>query len=171
MNSHSPFTVLIERSSWRRPVSVLLMLLIFLSGLLQSQIAAAGNAYGRTKKFAKDLQSALDAPLTPNVKWARNINGVRNVQMLITSTGADVDMTALRASIKSAGGSVHVRLGQRCGAPAQALYGSGNGYAANTFVKAISDVTAPNQRLITAGVVNGTLLTLSAWLVSAAGWC
>ena len=34
---------------------------------------------------------------------------MRNVQVLITGTGTDVDLTALRTSIKSAGGSVHVR--------------------------------------------------------------
>ena len=63
MKPHTAFMVLIERRIGRKLLSALLML-AQLIGLLHAPSAFAGLAYGKARKVASDLQSALDAPTT-----------------------------------------------------------------------------------------------------------
>ena len=109
MHTQSKFTVLIERRNALRWLATVTTSAALLFSALHAPMAHAGNAFGRAVKVAKDLQAALDAPITPTVKWAKDINGVRNLQVLITGVGTDPQLTALRTAIKSAGGSIHVR--------------------------------------------------------------
>ena len=99
MNGLTKFTVLIERRAlkvfFRRLVAATAALAM-LGG--QPAFAAPGN--GQSKKVARDLQAALDAPTTLNAKWAKDINGTRHVQVVILSSSADSDMTTLRDEIK-----------------------------------------------------------------------
>ena len=109
MKPSMSFTVLIERRAGLRWLGAVTTSAALLFGLLHAPVAHAQNAFGKSKKVASDLQSVLDAGSTPARNWARDINGVRNVQVLITGNGTDPDMANLRTSIKAAGGSIHVR--------------------------------------------------------------
>ena len=111
MNPITNFTVLIERRALKylvKLMTVLTMIFSLLTG--QVAVAAPGNGNGHAKKIARDLQDALDAPTTANVRWAREINGQRHVQVVIMSSASDPEMTNLRAHIKGLGGSVHVAM-------------------------------------------------------------
>ena len=109
MNLLTPFIVLIER----RPLKRLFGRLIAVAtafALVGAPPAFAAPGNGQAKKIARDLQAALDAVTTPNVKWAREVNGARHLQVVIVSNSADGDMTSLRDDIKGNGGSVHVTM-------------------------------------------------------------
>ncbi len=98
MNLLSNFTVLIERRALKECFKRLVAAtaaLAMLGG--QPAFAAPGNGNGQAKKIAKDLQAALDAPTTPNAKWAKDVNGTRHVQVVIMARdNSDREMTNLR---------------------------------------------------------------------------
>ncbi|MBV8209587.1 MAG: S8 family serine peptidase [Burkholderiaceae bacterium] len=95
------FTVLVERSRIHR------RLICLVAGVLASAAAlVAAPAHARDHEVARDLQDAVDAPTTPSVGWARDLNGHRMVQVLVVSNSTDPAMTALRAFIVQSGGSV-----------------------------------------------------------------
>ena len=66
-------------------------------------------AHALSTKVATDLQKVVDAASTPNVNFARDINGVRYVKVLIVSSSADPELAALRQAVLGAGGSVYFR--------------------------------------------------------------
>ncbi|HEX4598830.1 MAG TPA: S8 family serine peptidase, partial [Burkholderiaceae bacterium] len=101
----SRFTALIERRRIRRQFSLGLIRLA--AGALASMAAlVASPAQGRDHEVARDLQQAIDAPMTPSVGWARDVNGRRHMQALILSSAADPEMADLRAFVVRSGGSV-----------------------------------------------------------------
>ena len=107
-------------SAWRG------VLLAFLGGLLSlnASIACAQTADPATDKISKDLQSAISTPTTPLLSWARDVDGVRYLKVLIVSQSRDADLSSLRAAVLRNGGSVYhaLRVGrgavQRCCLPA-----------------------------------------------------
>ena len=103
------FIVLIERRALKRAFTLFMLLALALA-LATGQRASAAPAREKEKKIARDLQAALDSPTAPKVKWTREINGQRHVQVVIMSGSLDAEMTDLRKSIKAVGGSVHVAM-------------------------------------------------------------
>jgi hypothetical protein len=67
--------------------------------------AAAGQG-----KIADDLQQVVAGGGNQGARWTREVNGARQVQVVIVAETTDGDMTALRDAVKAAGGSVHVRM-------------------------------------------------------------
>ena len=65
-------------------------------------VAAPANA----EKVARDLQSGISATRA-SARWARDVNGARQVQVIITTNGTDPSMSDLRSQIVRGGGSVH----------------------------------------------------------------
>ncbi len=104
------FTVLIERAALRHRLRALALRVLALA------IAAAAIASGAQaqvafdvadRKLARELRETLHAPRTPSVRWARDVRGVRHVQAVVVTDGADPTMSALREYVLRSGGSVH----------------------------------------------------------------
>ena len=106
MNTATPFIVLIERQRTRRLVGLLLMAALLL-GLLAGHGAHAQTTL--SPKIAADLAGAINAPSTPKISFAKDVNGIRYVKALVVSQAGDPDLVALRAAVMSAGGSVYMR--------------------------------------------------------------
>ena len=106
----SQFTVVIERRALGQRVLALLTALAVACALMPARPAKASGAAANAAKISADLQQALDAPMSPKARWARDVNGQRQVQVVIMSAGTDPEMTSLRDEIRGAGGSVHVRM-------------------------------------------------------------
>ena len=109
MNLLTPFIILIERHAlhrlwltWRSPLVLVLMLTLALAN-------PAAHAQTASSKIARDLQPALTATTTPTINWAKDINGVRYVKVLIVSNSDDAALTALRSAVMAAGGSIYYR--------------------------------------------------------------
>ena len=87
------FTVLIERRAFSKTLAMLassaLLIGSIWSGVAHAQTAQAG-------KIAADLASAIGAGTTPVVSFAKDVNGVRMVKVLIVSNGSDPDLASLR---------------------------------------------------------------------------
>src|SRR6266508_987933 len=76
------------------------------SAKAQTTAPVYANAYS---KVARDLQVGIALGTTPAVNWARDIKGVRYVQVIVVSNSADPEMTDLRAFVVRTGGSVLAR--------------------------------------------------------------
>ncbi|MBL0124364.1 MAG: hypothetical protein IPP88_17105 [Betaproteobacteria bacterium] len=55
-------------------------------------------------KIAHDLDGEINETRAPKAKWARDVNGVRHVQVVIVSDPPDAEMTELRAQVLRLGG-------------------------------------------------------------------
>jgi serine protease AprX len=66
-------------------------------------------ATAQSSKIAADLRSVLSASTTPTINWARDLNGVRYVKVLIVSNSTDPDLAALRSAVMSGGGAIYYR--------------------------------------------------------------
>ena len=99
MNLNAAFTAAADRRPQKRvlPTPWLLTLVLALA-LLTGQHASAASANGQARKVARDLQAALDAPTTTSAMWARDVNGQRQVQVVIISSSIDKEMTCAPAS-------------------------------------------------------------------------
>ncbi|MEO8806719.1 MAG: S8 family serine peptidase [Burkholderiaceae bacterium] len=107
MNLLAPFIVLIERRVSLRhwfPLRSLLTLAL-VSGLINP----LAHAQTGSNKIARDLQPVLTAATTPLINWAKDVNGVRYVKVLIVSNSDDAALTTLRAAVMAAGGSIYYR--------------------------------------------------------------
>ena len=104
MAVESFFTVLIERRGLRRA-----LVRIAAAALVALGALTAGPAHA--EKISGDLQGGITAVRTPGSKWARDVNGVRNLQVVIVTDGSDPSMKDLRAQIVRGGGSVHAAFG------------------------------------------------------------
>lgn len=51
----------------------------------------------------------IDAPTTPTLNWAKDVDGIRYVKALIVSDSADPEPTSLRADVLAKVGSVYFR--------------------------------------------------------------
>ena len=108
MNLLIPYIILIEtRVLARRLVVMLTSLALLLSGLALPTAHANARSDERHAKVARDLDDELSTVATPKAKWARDVNGVRHVQVVIVSNDVDPQMTNLRAQVQRLGGSVH----------------------------------------------------------------
>ena len=107
MNAPAQFIVLIER----RIINHRFLAVLF--GMLLLFAAAIGvrPAFGQTasSKIASDLQAVISAPTTPLLNWAKDVNGIRYVKVLVISNSTDPDLVALRADVLAKGGSVYYR--------------------------------------------------------------
>ena len=104
-----PFMVLIERRAAtlrQRLLTSLLMVVIVLTVLLGLSPAQAQTA---RSKVALDLQLVIASPITPKLNWAKDVNGMRMVKVLVVSNSTDPDLVALRADVLAKGGSVYLR--------------------------------------------------------------
>ena len=93
-------------SFWRTPrhalrALALLWLLLLAGWLLSTEV----HAQTSNPKIAQDLRRVLDAPSTPALNWARDVNGVRHVKLLIVSNSDDAELSALRKAVMAADGS------------------------------------------------------------------
>jgi serine protease AprX len=88
----------------RRPLRLVATVLLAAATLL-----AAASARAQTTKIATDLQAVFAATTTPAVNWARDLNGVRYVKVLIVSNADDAELTGLRSAVMAAGGSIYYR--------------------------------------------------------------
>ena len=104
MRCPAPFTVLIDR---RLPRAVLVALACAALLLPGFSLTAAHGAQGRPHraKMSRELDEALSG--TGSASWVRDVGGVRHVQALLVTDGADPQMTDLRRAVHSLGGSVH----------------------------------------------------------------
>ncbi|HEY2970035.1 MAG TPA: hypothetical protein VGK75_16900, partial [Casimicrobiaceae bacterium] len=66
-------------------------------GAVPSTAHAQSMQANAQSKVARDLQAGIALGTTPAVKWARDIKGVRYVQVILVSNSADPEMTDLRA--------------------------------------------------------------------------
>ena len=109
MNLLTSFIVLIERRlGGRRLLACLAALLIAVGPLFGARLATAQPpAAVKAHKIARDLHEGANTARMPKAKWLRNINGVRHVQAVVVTNGADPDMSALRSFVQNTGGSVH----------------------------------------------------------------
>jgi subtilisin family serine protease len=89
----------LQRGLWL--AIVLLVGLLILARPAQAQTAAS--------KVAQDLQDVVAAPTTPKLSWAKDVNGVRYVKVLVVGISSDPDLTDLRSAVLQAGGSVYLR--------------------------------------------------------------
>lgn len=98
----------IERQRSRKALAVLLAsMALLVSGQGFRSVDAkplAGHAHA---KIAHDLDGEINENRAPKEKWARDVNGVRHVQVVIVSDSPDAEMTELRAQVLRLGGSVH----------------------------------------------------------------
>ena len=109
------FTVLIEKRRVRdRLVGMFVAVAMVAGALCCARLASAQPILnGKHDKIARDLQDGLST-VSPrnrsaNGNWARDVNGVRTVQVVIVTDGSDADMSDLRAEVLRLGGSVHAR--------------------------------------------------------------
>lgn len=72
-------------------------------------LCLARELRAQTARVASDLKKVIDAAATPNLTWARDVNGQRYVTALIVADGMDPEMTALRAAVVAPGGTVYLR--------------------------------------------------------------
>jgi subtilisin family serine protease len=107
MNLVTQFTVLIERRRLRKALALVTASIMFFSGPFGLPLAHAAPA--PASKIAKDLQTVLDATTTPTLNWAKDVNGVRHVKVLIISNSSDPDLVSLRSDVIARGGSVYMR--------------------------------------------------------------
>lgn len=96
-----PFTVLIERRA-----RLVLGALLAGAALL---LSPGAHGQSMSNKIARDLQQVLAAPTTPAVNFARDLNGVRHVKVLIVANTDDAELAALRSAVMANGGSIYYR--------------------------------------------------------------
>ena len=106
MNAVSKFIVLIERRRLPRALAWMLASLALVGSLFSLQGAHAQTA---SSKIAADLQQVISAPTTPKLSWAKDVNGIRYVKVLVISNSTDPDLVALRADVLAKGGAVYFR--------------------------------------------------------------
>ena len=95
-----------ERRALKRAVAFLVSTVMVIAPLFNTVAHAQMAASG---KIAKDLQTVIAAPTTPSLNWAKDVNGVRLVKVLIVSNSTDPDLTALRSDVLARGGAVYLR--------------------------------------------------------------
>jgi serine protease AprX len=110
MTTPNRFTVLIERLVLPSRRTLFKAGAVLLLAASLPITATAAQVKAKRDKVARDLSNAVSAPTTPKVRWAKDVNRVRQVQVIIAAKTAEVDMTTLRNAVKAAGGSIHVRM-------------------------------------------------------------
>ena len=107
-NLLAPFIVLIERRRLRLVLSAALTAtLLAVMGLHARNAAAEPGSAQVHRKMARDLHDEVDATRSPRAKWARDVRGVRQVQVIVVSNSPDPEMKDLRRHVLRMGGSVH----------------------------------------------------------------
>ena len=108
MNLLTPFIVLIERRRLPRAiVATVTAIAVLLSNFGLGSAYAAPNGTQKKSKVARDLDAEMVQTGAPKAKWARDLNGVRHVQVVLVSNDNDPLMSNLRAHVLQLGGSVH----------------------------------------------------------------
>ena len=103
-----PFIVMIDRR-WR-PCRLAAAALLATCGLLAAPSAQAQfSLLGTIGKLATDLTGAVLSPLIPGTTWSREVEGVRQLQLVVVTNGSDADMSDLRAHVVRLGGAVRAR--------------------------------------------------------------
>ena len=108
MNRITNFIVLIERGRLRRAIAWVIASFALVIGSSVPAIAHAEPGGGeKNAKVARDLADALTETGNPKSRWARDVNGVRHVQVIVVSNSSDPEMSALREHVLRAGGAIH----------------------------------------------------------------
>jgi subtilisin family serine protease len=102
--TETSFTVLVER---RRVLAAMTGTLAVAAALWAYSPGA--QAQTNSPKIARDLQPVLTAATTPVINWAKDVNGVRYVKVLIVANTSDVELSNLRKAVMAAGGSIYYR--------------------------------------------------------------
>jgi serine protease AprX len=98
----------------------------------------AAPAAAQSAKIATDLQAVLSAGTTPVINWARDVNGVRYVKVLIVSNADDAELSNLRKAVMAAGGSIYYRYSSVLALAALLPAGKVAAIAARSDVQSIS---------------------------------
>ena len=107
-NLLAPFIVLIERRRLRLVLSAALTAtLLAVMGLHARTAAAEPGSAQVQRKMARDLHDEVDGKRSARAKWARDVRGVRQVQVIVVSNSPDPEMKDLRRHVLRMGGSVH----------------------------------------------------------------
>ena len=80
-----------------------------MTALMAALLTATLGAHAATSaKVSADLAAMMAAPAgtTPSATWARNLDGVLHVKLLINASSTDAELSALRKDIVARGGSV-----------------------------------------------------------------
>ena len=96
MKPLTSFTPLVEFRCRRRMLATVMALALMSTSLIGHRVA---HAQASSSKIAADLQQAIAAPTTPKLKWTKDLNGVRHVQMIVVGDGVDPEMTAVRQQV------------------------------------------------------------------------
>ena len=104
MSLVSKFIVLIERRRLgRRLTAALTALSMLATGFVPASAHAGQSGFDKATKLARDLDDEAANSGAPNVKWARDVNGVRQVQAVVVSNSTDPALTDLRAWVLGTG--------------------------------------------------------------------
>ena len=107
MTARPQFTVLIERRRLLKAMSAALASSSLLAASLGPLSAHARP--GRSPRVAADLGAVIDAPTTPKLSFCKDVKGLRYVKALLVANSIDPNLSALRAAVIAAGGSVYMR--------------------------------------------------------------
>ena len=108
MITDTSFIVLIEPRGLKRPLVAVLASFALVTGVNWVKTAhAAPPPFEPKTKIARDLDDELAPARQPRARWARDINGVRHVQIVVVSNASDPDMTDLSAYVRGIGGAIH----------------------------------------------------------------
>src|SRR4030095_4074882 len=91
----------------RRVLAWALAALVLIGGLLTKRPGHAAPA--PPSKIAADLTQVIDAVTIPKLSWAKDVDGIRYVKVLIVGNSADPELVALRGDVLAKGGSVYFR--------------------------------------------------------------
>lgn len=122
------------------------------------------GAQANSQKIAPDLRTVLAAATTPTLSWARDVNGVRYVKMLIVSNADGAELIALRAALMAAGGSIDDRYSSELALAALVPANQVGNLAARVDVQSVSPNRLMTRATSTVQAVTGTaaLRTTSA---------
>ena len=107
MNSITRFTVLIERRAAQGAAATVMALALLAAALGVTPAHAQPLSSHVRAKMAQELHEETNSVRAPGSKWARDVQGIRHVQVVVIGDGADAAMTELRAHVLRIGGSVH----------------------------------------------------------------
>ncbi|HUD24893.1 MAG TPA: hypothetical protein VMQ45_04360, partial [Burkholderiaceae bacterium] len=106
--SISAFIVLLERRATPlRLAGALAAAIVSFALLFGASARAQPSSDPGEKKLAHELRDIVRTGATPAARWVHDVAGVRHIQAVIVTDGVDPQMSALRAQVLRAGGSIH----------------------------------------------------------------
>ncbi len=103
----SAFIILLERRATPQRLMKALAGTAFAAAMLFGLTTARAASDPSENKLAHELKDVVRTGATPNARWARDVAGVRHIQVIVVTDGVDPNMTGVRQQVLRAGGSVH----------------------------------------------------------------